>query len=252
MVSASKASAMRDLRSVLQLVDGYVARFDDSFCPLVMGLDAELTQRIEARIRANAARAGLVAKEGCKPTAFVIFIERPRDLMRALRDRRPDLFRRRVGTRTIGAMIRREQPYYAWRGVLQRTQDGRDVRSVVTFAAASRIVAPSRYDIVASYVVIDIERIVGATTTQLADFATMQLLNNAGEASEGVPAGSILGLFAQTDPAAAPSEMSPFDRGLLAGLYDRRHRNLYAQAQRGRIATHIAEVENDAREAPDR
>ena len=50
------------------------------------------------------------------------------------------------------------------RAVPQRTADGRDV-GVVTFALASRVVTPSPYDIVVSYVVIDIERIVGATTT---------------------------------------------------------------------------------------
>lgn len=246
-VSATKATAMRDLRSVLGLVDGYVSRFDDSFCPQVLGLDADLTQRIEARVRANAARVGLAARDGCKPTAIAIFIERPRELMRALRDRRPDLFRLRGTRGTITAMIRREQPYYAWRAVLQRTADGRDV-GAVTFAVASRIVTPARYDIVASYVVIDIEQIVGATTTQLADFATMQLLNNTqAEASDDTPAGSILGLFARADPSGAPPEMSAFDRGLLAGLYDQRLGNLFAVAQRSRIASRIAEEENGDR-----
>jgi hypothetical protein len=248
-VAGSKASALRDLRSVLRLVDGHVARFDETFCPRVLGLDAELTRLVEARIAANGARAGLIAKQDCKPTAFAIFIEQPRELMRTLRDRRPDLFRLGGMSGTVTAMIRRKQPYYAWRAVVQRTQDGRDTGPIAYFVTPSRIAAPRRYDITSSYVVIDIERTVGATTTQLADFATMQLLNNTGEASGRSPAGSIVGLFAQLDPAAAPAEMSAFDRALLTGLYDRRSRNLYARAQRGRIAARI--VEEEAKPRPD-
>lgn len=247
-VAGSKASALRDLRSVLRLVDGHVARFDETFCPRVMGLDAELTRLVEARIAANAARVGLIANQDCKPTAFVIFIEQPRELMRKLRDRRPDLFRLRGMRGTVTAMIRQKQPYYAWRAVVQRTQDGRDT-GPIAFVTPSRIGSPRRYDITSSYAVIDIERTVGATTTQLADFATMQLLNNTGEASSRSPAGSIVGLFAQLDPATGPAEMSAFDRALLAGLYDRGSRNLDARAQRGRIAARI--VKEEAKPRPE-
>lgn len=247
-VTATKQSALRDLRSVMGLVDGYVTRFDESFCPKVMGLDAELTRVIEARLRANAAALGLLAKPDCKPTAVAIFIERPRELMRALRDRRPDLFRLHGNNETITSMIRRDQLFYAWRAVVRRSADGSSTGPVVFTNIASRIVTPARYDIVASYVVMDIARIEGMTTTQLADFATMQLLNNTnGRATGGTARSSILSLFEGDDPAAAPAQLSAFDRGLLAGLYDKRLVNLYAGAQRGRIAGRIAEEENEER-----
>jgi len=107
----------------------------------------------------------------------------------------------------------------------------------VNFALASRITAPARDGIVASCGVFHIAWIVGATTTQPADFPTLQLINNTdGESSDGTICSSILSLFTRADPTLAPASMSAFDRGLLAGLYVKPGRVLHAPVQRGRIA----------------
>ncbi|KQT32719.1 hypothetical protein ASG29_13410 [Sphingomonas sp. Leaf412] len=82
--------------------------------------------------------------------------------------------------------------------------------------SVSRLVATTREAMVKSIVVLDVGSMDGKTVRQIADITTLHLLLNIAPDAGDRSVESILALF---DRSVAPQEMTPFDRGLLAGLY---------------------------------
>jgi hypothetical protein len=243
-VKGTREEVRHELWQILDTTEGHYARFDSAFCPKVIGFDREWTPILENLIRQNAERAGLrPAAEPCTPTAIVFFIDQPQALMQGLLKRYPTLF---TGDYTYPSATRRmiaeKQPYYAWRLVVLRSVDGVESRDHHVRVVATRLASGVRYDVVDSYLVMDITKTPGMTLGQIADFATLQLLTQI--VPDSVAASrpdSMLRLFEVADPTTLPARMNAFDRGMLAGLYDANFRDVPGNMQRSKLSRSIIE-----------
>lgn len=253
-VQGSREELRTQLRQILDTSDGQLARFENAFCPKVIGFPADWTGHLEKMIRANAADAGLrVEPVGCRPTALAIFIDDPQRLVTELRKAMPGLFDGYT-TRELDLMTAVKRPAYGWRTVEMTDRNGLVLSSVgqingeasnariVRNANSSRVTSNVRYDILTSFAAIEIGKTPGHTLRQLADYATMNLmLDLSRDASRKAQPESILSLFSASSPEAAPQEMSAMDKGTLRGLYGLKTNNVSAAVQRGRIAKAMKE-----------
>lgn len=257
-VEGQKKAVRNELKSLLEAEGGQLARFESEFCPKVIGFDSEWTPIVEQLIRENVAAVGMkVEPAPCKPTAVVIFSYDPQDLVKGLRDRMPGLFEG-MPPPQLDRLTAQARGAYSWRAVDMLSRDGVPLQpagdiggqqsqaKVVRNAAGSRLVSSVRYDIVNSYLVLDLERTPGMSLNQIAGFATMHLLLDLTErAPEVSRSTSILRLFSGEDPETLPPDLSHFDRLMLEGLYKQRFNNVSANQQRSRIVKHISEDETD-------
>lgn len=251
-VEGQRNEIRESIRQLLQQDSAQLARFEEDFCPIVIGFPADWSAIIETMIRENAAAAGLeVEDKPCSPTAVLIFSYDPEILMPALRTRYPAMFSG-MNPVELDRLVNVERPAYSWRTVDMRDRFGLALPTlgaiggspadakVVRNAAPTRLYSNVRLDILQSFLVIDIERTPGMTLDQLADFATLNLLLDLKENAEATAQqDSILNLFDGGDPALLPAGMNEFERRLIKGLYGQRHNNYSAARQIGRIATEM-------------
>lgn len=251
-VLGRKEEIRNELKQLLNEQDDQLARFESEFCPRVIGFDKEWTPIIERLIRENVVAAGFKAEPApCTPTAVVIFSYEPQALMAGLRERMPGLFTGFTPVQ-LDRLTKPVRATYSWRAVDMLSRDGIPLQNaeqingepaqakVVRNAYPTRLYSNVRFDIVNSYLVLDINRTPGMSLQQIADFATMHLLLDlSDDAAADARQDSILRLFDAADPATVPATMSAFDRGMLSGLYGQSQNNRRANQQRGRIAEHI-------------
>lgn len=257
-VEGRKQEIRNEIKALIQTDGGQLARFESEFCPKVIGFDAEWTPIVERMIRENVVAAGMEVEDTpCRPTAVVIFSFDPQELVQGLRTRMPGLFEG-MPPPEIERLTGTARTAYGWRAVDMLSRDGVALPSagqingestrakIVRNAAPTRLQSNVRFDIVNAYLVLDIERTPGMSLQQIADFATMHLLLDLSDrATASARQDSILHLFDAADPAELSPRMSVFDRRLLSGLYRERTNNIAANRQRGRIAEHIREGEED-------
>lgn len=251
-VEGRKQEIRNEIKNLLDNRSDQLARFESEFCPRVIGFDAEWTPIVERLIRENVAAAGMeVEPAPCRPTAVVIFSYDPQELVSGMRSRMPGLFSG-MALPQLDRLTGTKRTAYSWRAVdmlsregipLQTAEgiDGTPARAkVVRNSTPSRLVRNVRFDIVNSYLVLDIERTPGMSLDQIAAFATMHLLLDLSEQANDVARStSILKLFDSDDPTTAPPGLSSFDRHMLEGFYTQRFNDVSANQQRGRIAEHI-------------
>lgn len=255
-VQGTRRSLEEELRTLLDTETDQIARFEMEFCPLVLGYDAEYTRVIVNRLKSNARLAGLqLGKEGCRPNALVVFIERPHDLMQAFRMRMPQVYRG-MSARDVSVLTKREKPFYVWHGIGRVGRYGERIfETVSTTFMASRLRRLQTFDIQVAYLIVDISQTVGMTLGQIGDFASLQLLLDLRLAAEDrTRPGSLLKLFDYANPQDAPSAMTRFDKALLQGVYAPGRTDRLAFQQRSLIAQAMidAEAEDQLKaEAPD-
>lgn len=239
-VQGAREQVRNELWRILDTTEDHYARFDEAFCPRVIGFDAEWTPVLENLIRENAVRAGLTPRAApCAPTAVVIFIDRPQELMQGLHRKMHGLFEGQYAAENR-RLIDRYRPAYSWKAIELRSIDGVTVRDGSVRAIATRLSSNVRYDILNSYLVLDITKTPGMTLGQIADFASLHLLAEvAPESTASARSDSMLRLFEVADPTTLPARMNAFDRGMIAGLYDPDLDDAPAGNQRGRLAQTI-------------
>jgi hypothetical protein len=214
-----------------------LSRFEGDICPIVIGMPRDLTAKLERMIRRNIADAGGTADEpGCKPNAAAIFIDQPRDFVRALHKAHPGFFYT-MNPRTFSYFVSRNRSAYSWHTVNSYSSDGAIIDGGSKSTFASRLYTPVRLEMESGLVVIDRQAIIGKTLRQLADFATLHLMFDINWRSPRVDRTSILSLFQHK--ANAPAAMSDFDRYALRGFYTQRENNRKALMQQTNIAAAI-------------
>jgi|GEM_PF-320848 len=204
--------------------DTPLARFEDRLCPGVVGLEEDFAFAFNARIRANATTLGIrLARDECRPNFVVVFADDGEAIFRSLIDDSPEYFRF-LNSGEIAAILE-TGPVHVWTGVEPRTLTGmpipqvRDLTSpprIDVAGAHSRIYTPTRNDIATVMITFDRAAVRGMSLRQLADYATMRGLAQT-RVPEEPEVGTILSLF---DTAAAPLELTEFDRAYLRSLYD--------------------------------
>ena len=240
--SGEKApSVISQLRSIIEVADSeQLARFEDAVCPMVIGMPRDLTAVLTRLIKENVvAVGGEVAEAGCTVNAAVIFIDNPRQLVRALYKEEPSFFFT-FTPREFYYFAEQPRPVFSWHLTNTYTRDGTYMSNQIRHAAATRLYTNIREDMEAGLVVIDRAQTEGKSLRQLADFATMHLLLDVKPKAGKLDHRSILSLFEKRmRGAAVPASMSQFDRAALTGFYTQRENNRTAAAQRQNIAAEI-------------
>lgn len=211
-----------------QLYDEALPRFETPLCPGVFGLREDYAAEIDERIRANAVRLDVrLAKHGCSPNLFIAFVDDGQKLLSKLAKDHPKVFCI-IGESEQAEILREGEPVRVWSHI--RTIDIRRTGAPVRIfrcredipSQASKVgfFLPERRDIVSSLVVFDHEEVLGMTTVQLADYATMRGLSHTRPASGNEALETILALF--EGDRSSPAELTSFDVGYLESLYDGR------------------------------
>lgn len=259
-VEGRREEIRNELKQLFEEKSDQLARFESEFCPVIIGFPADWSAIIEQKVRENVTEAGMeVEDKPCRPTASVIFTYDPELLMEGLRKKMPGLFSG-MSPVEIDRLTGETRTAYGWRAVDMLSRDGKPLDNasqvngeassakIVRNAYPTRLYSNVRYDIVNSYLVLDIDRTPGMTLQQIADFATLHLLLDL-QLDAGAKArdGSILKLFDVADPSTLPDTMSGFDRRMLKGFYAQPENNFSARRQRSRIAREI-KSEDDGEE----
>jgi len=228
----TNSEVSRQARSVTEggnLRHQALARFERRLCPGVIGLKPDMATLVIDRIRYQASQLemGLTRDDGtCSPNLVVAFVRDGKAELAALAKEHGYLFQD-MPLHERRRLLAEDGPVRVWTTTLARTRDGMPVpRSdggsppvVSMWMAHSKIYLATREDIEFVVVLFDLEKMMGKTLVQLADYATMRGLARTRPVEGGGEAmDTILALF---DPdAQPPAEMTEFDRAYLAALYD--------------------------------
>ncbi|MES2903522.1 MAG: hypothetical protein V4696_04985 [Pseudomonadota bacterium] len=259
-VQGQRRSVMRHLRDVIAR-DGadQLARFEDKVCPMVIGMPRDLTAAMTRMIRANVESFGAKAESvGCKPNGLVIFIDRPAELVEAIRKEEPWMLG--MAPRTARNFVDDVGAITSWHVTETRGAEGqvlggyeadgqstsaRTTRSI----SSSRLYTPARQEMQLGIVVIEKGRTIGHTLRQLSDLATMHLLLEIKASAATKDPNSILSLFEpRPDDQPRPQRLSRLDRGAMAGFYQLRANNLSSAQQRENIAKAMERGAGEAKE----
>ncbi|EAQ30724.1 hypothetical protein NAP1_08090 [Erythrobacter sp. NAP1] len=218
-----------------------IPRFIDPLCLTVVGLGAELSERVAQRVRTNAQDAGLeLGEPDCTANAVIMVVDRPGVLVDRLRRERPQIFNA-AAVRDIRTEINRGLPFVAWNieGVQSRLARSANEQNSGAIAGsgflfddaganvaqereygASRFRASLPRTRSSSFIVFDVRQLENVHLNQLADFATLQLLGSPRRNydANNLAAASILTLF-DGDVLTGPQSLTQLDKAYLRGLY---------------------------------
>jgi hypothetical protein len=208
-------------------IDEPLARFEGRICPGIVGMDVESAEAMVWRIRQNLEALGrrLDPPETCKPNLLVMFVPSGKDSIEALRQSENWLFKS-MSDEERERLLNETGPARALVRIVPRTRDGvviarqEDLSSVPQasgFMAHSKIYGAVRNDIISAQVFLDRDAMKGLTIGQLADYVTFRALTVALPQTESARAASIVSLF--DEGAAAPTELTAFDKAFLGELY---------------------------------
>ena len=216
----ARVAALGDFRKPL-------ARFTAPICPGVDGLPRAMNERFAARMRSDAAAAGItVDKAGCSPNVTVLFVPNGQEVVRALRKGRYDMFGS-MEPADIRRLAADDGPVHLWSFTEERSRDDVRARQGTTVPgstarelqvrSASIIEAPTRVVVDGMIVLIDQQASVGKTLDQLADYTVMRTLAQARPIGAAATEPTILRLFdAGITP---PRALTPFDAAYLKTYY---------------------------------
>jgi len=240
-----------------------IAKFLYPVCVQVLGLDAPDAEAIAERIRANARDLGIGADDNpkCLPTVRVAFMAPaagPPERWLALDS--PSIAH--LSDRQRERVLAETGPVRAWNRIVIRDARGQPfplfdkLRPVFSTEFAPEMDQPYSgsdpiitAEITGAAVMISRDAAHGFTLAQLADYATVRTLieTSAPSNQESVPAPTILALFDEAEP---PTEMTSFDRALVAELYNA-SRNSSARRVYNDIARAAVEAERASNSQPD-
>lgn len=223
---------------------GY-ARWHNGVCVGVVNLPAETSQYIADRISDRARDLGLTAGEpGCHPSILVVATNDGSPFTREFVAMRPRLFRpggsgMSHGPQALQRFIETDRAVRWWNvsqpvdndtgqsasrmpGQCNATCIG--AGSVVDYAPntsvrrASRIANDYRQDLKRTFVIVDVERLNGASVEQLSDYIAMVSLAQIDPEADTASFDTILNLF--DGPATVGAGLTGWDTAYLAGLYE--------------------------------
>lgn len=214
---------------------------------MVIGMPRDWTETMTRMIRANIESFGAKLQPvGCKPNGLVIFIDRPAQLIEAIRKEEPWMLG--MEPRTARNFVADVGPITSWHVTETRGSEGQVLGNysgdgsssdakISRSITSSRLYTPARQEMQLGMVVVDKGRTVGHTLRQLSDLATMHLLLDIKASAGTKNPSSILSLFEpRPDDQLKPRRLSRLDRGAMAGFYRQRANNLSAAQQRENIA----------------
>ena len=236
-----------------------LARWNGPVCVGAVNLRSEVGQYVIDRISDVARELEVEAGEpGCRPNVLIVAAVDGAGLASALVEDRPRNFDLRhngtdAGTRAFRNFRTGDQPVRWWQISMPINSDngeravrlpGDEQPPRIRVVSASRLRTQIRDDMVRSVIIVDVDRLAGASLVQLADYLALVALAQVDAEADTASYPTILNLFA--DPASAPAGLTDWDRSYLTALYE--HDQL--RINRNRQVRAVAEaVTRDRREA---
>lgn len=202
-----------------------LARFSESLCPGVAGLQREAAEAVVGRMRANAEAFGIrLADEGdCEANVLIVVVDDGRAFLQRMGERQPHLFAE-IDKVQRDALMSAPGPARVFLRTRDYSRDGMpiyrrdnlvDVPRTEMWMAHSKIYTATRRDIHTALVVVDRAGVAGVTLDQLADFASLRAF--AQRQPRAAPGQSIGSLFDTQEDR--PAGLTPVDRAFLTALY---------------------------------
>lgn len=221
---------------------GQLSRFEWSVCPMAMGFSEPQNAAVAARMRKVAEAAAVpLGKADCRPNVFVFVTRDKQAFIELLRKKYPLYF-----TGFDSGEVRqlaRSPGVSTWhvKGLLNEDglpiptdqADGYYVNLLT--GVPSRMRPTTRPHFLASIVVVELDSLVGVTTTQLADYAAMRAFAQFDPARlNKVAAPTILNVLDAPEGTAVPITLTQWDFAYLRSLYGSAE-NRYVSQQRGEM-----------------
>lgn len=258
-----------------------LARWKDGMCVGVANLEVETAQYLADRVSDVARSLGLRAHEpDCHPSVLIIATSDGPSFTEAFVAMRPRLFRvggagMDRGSAELRDFIREDRPVRWWHVSLPvNSETGETVVRLPGWVSASGVAgtlestaqeyAPNTAVFAASrlttqyvdvlkrvFIIVDVDRLNGASLQQLGDYVAMVAMAQVDPDADTDRFDTILNLF--DDPAAAPSGLTGWDRAYLEGLYDSGSitRRINQRAQVQAVAAAIASAYRGGSAEPD-
>ena len=243
-----------------------LARWNRPVCVGAVNLRSEVGQYVIDRISDIARELEVEAGEpGCRPNVLIVAAVDGAGLASALVENRPRNFDLRhngtdAGTRAFRNFRTGDQPVRWWQismpidsetgtravrlpGDISPSTGAPAAPSINVFAA-SRLRTQIRDDMVRSVIIVDVDRLAGASLVQLADYLALVALAQIDGEADTAPYPTILNLFA--DPASAPAGLTEWDRSYLTALYEHDQLRINRNSQVRAVAEAVT---RDRREA---
>ena len=222
-----------------------LARWHDGICVGVANLEPELARQVADQVSDIARGLGLRAHEpDCHPSVLIIATTDGARFARDFVAVRPVLFRvgspgMDRGKGALQAFTTQDRPVRWWHVSMPTNSetgmpairmpgevngDGSGPGAVMDYAPITDVNAPSRLttqyvDVLKRvFIIVDVDRLKGATAGQLGAYLAMVALAQIDPEADTGRFDTILNLF--DDPASAPSGLSGWDQAYLEGLYD--------------------------------
>jgi hypothetical protein len=243
-----------------------LARWNRPICVGAVNLRNDVGQYVIDRISDVARELEVEAGEpGCRPNVLIVAAVDGAGLASALVEDRPRNFDLRhngtdAGTRAFRNFRTGDQPVRWWQISMPIDSEtgGRAVRlpgdidpasgqpsaPEIHVFAASRLRTQIRDDLVRSVIIVDVDRLGGASLVQLADYLALVALAQVDAEADTAPYPTILNLFA--DPASAPAGLTDWDRSYLTALYEHDQLRINRNSQVRAVAEAVT---RDRREA---
>ncbi|MDQ3125247.1 MAG: hypothetical protein M3Q74_06530 [Pseudomonadota bacterium] len=236
-----------------------LARWNRPICIGAVNLRADIGQYVIDRISDVARELEVEAGEpGCRPNVLIVAAVDGAGLASALVEDRPRNFDLRhngtdAGTRAFRNFRTGDQPVRWWQISMPINSEngeravrlpGDEQPPRIYVFAASRLRTQIRDDMVRSVIIVDVDRLGGATLVQLADYLTLVALAQVDAEADTAPYPTILNLF--DDPASASAALTEWDRSYLTALYEHDQLRINRNSQVRAVAEAVT---RDRREA---
>jgi hypothetical protein len=236
-----------------------LARWNGPVCVGAVNLRSEVGQYVIDRISDVARELEVEAGEpGCRPNVLIVAAVDGAGLASALVEDRPRNFDLRhngtdAGTRAFRNFRTGDQPVRWWQISMPINSDngeravrlpGDEQPPRIRVVSASRLRTQIRDDMVRSVIIVDVDRLAGASLVQLADYLALVALAQVDAEADTAPYPTILNLFA--DPASAPAGLTEWDRSYLTALYEHDQLRINRNSQVRAVAEAVT---RDRREA---
>jgi TPR repeat protein len=227
---------------VFQPPDEPVARWNIAICPRAQGLPAAFNDFLQTRVEQIASSAGApVAGKHCGANFYVFATFTPDPLLKKLLAVNPEMYDARNGLGGVNRFMHSERPVRIWYNAELQCRNSHSAGASVLMKGAgggggqrgnsavdttstsfcsggeSRLSYAVANSISTVYIVVDMNRVKGITTIQLADYIAMIGLAYVRPNADSGATPSILQLFKDERP---PRGLSKWDQALLYSLYN--------------------------------
>lgn len=227
------------LRDQLEAIKGYVDRLTvlngndpvaryqpEVYCPVVLGLSPSRNAQIASRMRAVAAAAGVrPAKQGCRTSALVIFVDNKKSFLDLFRKQYPIYFSDPKGEEW--PLLNEKGPALAWHLVQILDPQGNPVRRdpefdyavVESVTRGSKVLSMVTPVVAMSVVLVERTALRGLTVHQIGDYALMRTLTDRKPDDHRLRDLTILSVLEAPMGSVLPNSLTKYDLAYLKGRY---------------------------------